>query len=739
MVTNSTLEKVRALLLEGRLAEAEALYRAVVQSQPSALWALEGLGTLLFQLGRADEAASLFGRCLAIRPQSARTHANLGEALRVLGHLDQSLEHLRQAAALDPKLAQVFNSLGLIEFQQGRHSQAEAALREAIRLQPRMVAAYINLANVHHGRHELSDAITALRSALEVEADNPTALTNLGQVMSETRDLDLLTEAESLCRRAIARAPRLPQALESLGNVLRAAGRHEEAVACYQHAARIAPRRAMPHHLIGQVLQERRDFDQAARFYETARSLEPSDARFHGDFGSLAFDRGQFDDAARCFRQALECDPRSAESHHGLGLALLEEGRLELAEPSFREALRIDPRLAVSWCALARLQAELGDFDASCDSARTALAVRAGYVDAYWRLSLNLKGRLPDADLQAMERLLAQKSTTAEQRSLLHFGLAFVFDARGQYGQAAAHLERANALQAAGRAARGQSHDPDRHSRFIDRMIATFTPEVISRQRSWGTPDPRPVFVVGLPRSGTSLVEQVLASHPEVHGAGELYDVNGLFLDLPKLVGQPEADPFQVWTDLSPDVAQSMARRYLDRLDGLAPRAANRIVDKMPDNIRLLGMIRVLWPGAHVIVCHRDLRDVALSCGQTGFEKNAWASDWDHIAQRFGDHERIVKHWERAMPGQSLSIRYEDMVGDLESSARRLINYLGLDWNPSCLEFHKTRRVVRTASQVQVRQPLYTHSVGRWRNYEESLTPFLQACRRLGVDVESDA
>ena len=656
----------------------------------------------------------------------------------MLGNHDQALNHLRQAAALDPSLAQVSNSLGLLAFHQGRHTEAEAAFLEAIRLRPRLVAAYINLANVHNTCHRGAQAAAALRTALTIEPDNPVALTNLGQIFCDMGEPLLLGEAEALCRRVVALAPRLPEAHESLGNVLRAQGRPQDAVACYQRSGKLDRRRAMPHYLIGELLRERRDYDQAARFYQTACALEPGEARFHAGDGSLALDRGRHEEAAGHFQRALVCNPRSAESHHGLGLAYLEQSQLDRAETSFREALSIDPRLALSWCALARLQSERGEFDASCASARSALANQPGLVDAYWRLAVNLKGRLPEADVQAIERLLKLPALTDEKRALLRFGLAFVFDARGLYSAAAAHLETANALQSSANAARGMSHDPEKHSRFIDQMIATFTPATIARGEAWGVADPRPVFVVGLPRSGTSLVEQILASHPQVHGAGELPHVHDFFLNLPELLEQPAASPFQAWSALGSDQARSVAGRYIARLDALAPVAASRVVDKMPDNIRLLGFIAVIWPGARVIVCDRDLRDVAISCWQTSFEKNAWATNWEHIARRFADHQRISNHWNNTLPERSLMIRYEDLVVDFESNARRLVDFLGLEWDPACLEFHKTRRVVKTASMVQVRQPLYTHSVGRWRHYEQSLEPFLRACERLGVVVANE-
>jgi len=738
MVRPGILDEAQTLHVQGQLPRAEALYREVLESQPNAVRALEGLGVLFFQQGRTDEAASLFGRGVALRPDSARLQANLGEALRTLKRLDLALDHLRKAQALDPALAQTWNSLGLLAYDQGRYTEAETAYQEAIRRDPRFVAAYINLANVLLARRRGGEAVEALRTALRIEPDNPMALTNLGRALSETDDLDRLDEAEALCRRAVALAPELTPALENLGNVLRLQGRLDQAMACYQQCLKRNPRNALARHNIGVLLQERGRYEEACRFYEAARSLEPGEPRFHADFGGLLNVCGRFDEAVPHFRSALACDPQFAEAHHGLGLALLEQGRLDLAEPCFREALRIDPALAVAWTGMARLEAERGDFESSCRSARAALALRPTFAEAYWRLVINLKGQVADAELQAIERQLEQKYLPVSSRAMLHFCLAAVFDARGLYTRAAALYEAAHALQSSARAARGSVHDPGRHSRYVDRLIEAFTPEVIDRARGWGDPDPRPIFVVGLPRSGTTLIEQILASHPQVHGAGELPHLHLAFQSLLERTGQPPISLIEALRDLDPGSAARAARHYLDRLDALAPASAARVVDKMPDNIRLLGLIAMLFSNARVIICHRDLRDVALSCWQTGFTQNQWNNDWDHLAQRFADHQRIFSHWTRTRPLEWLDLSYEELVHDPEANARRVIEFAGLAWEKACLEFHSTRRIVRTASLVQVRDPIHSNSVGRWRRYAQSLEPLFQAFQTHGVVLDDD-
>ena len=699
MSTDSAIEVAKGLHLQGRTAEAEALYRGLLGAQPDALGALEGLGVVLFQQGRAEEAAELFARGVALEPRSVRFHANLGEALRTIRRFDQALGHLRTAVTLGPTDVQAWNSLGLVAFDLRRHAAAEHAYREAIRLNPRFVHAHINLANTLQALGRSGEAIGSLRAALRIEANNPLALMNLARMLFESRDPRLLVEAEAVSRRAVALAPQLPLALTTLARALRLQGRIDEAGEYEARALKLVPGRQSnsPNASGGP------DRTRACGEAEPASELMPETPAAHGQ--------------------------------HSRGLAHLNEGRLDLAETCLREAIRLDATMAVSWVGLAAVDAERGDIERSCQSARTALALRPDLAEAYWRLATNLLGRLPDAEVEAMEKLVPDDSLSNDDRGLLHFGLAAVLDRRGLFARGAAHLEIANLHQAGGKFARGLTYNPDNHSEFIGQIIANFTTEFLARGHGWGDPDTRPVFVVGFPRSGTTLTEQILASHPLVLGAGELHDLHRVYQSLPEIVGEATIDRLEALNLLGPISAKAAARRYLDKLDTLEPAGARRVVDKMPDNVNYLGLIALLFPRAKVVICRRDLRDIAVSCWQTGFRSCPWNNNCDYIAQRLSDYQRILAHWEQVKPLPCLELSYEDVVTDTECHARLLIDFVGLDWDPSCLEFHSNPRVVRTPSLAQVRQPIHSRSAGRWRNYEADLRPLFRALDRHGVEI----
>jgi tetratricopeptide (TPR) repeat protein len=578
------------------------------------------------------------------------------------------------------------------------------------------------------------------------DGDEPLVADGMVEKARRLHAMGRMAEAESRYRELLDARPDTVEALEGLGVLLFELRRLDEAAAVFERGVAIRLDSGALHAKLGATYRKLRRFDEAQAHLAKAIELDPSLPDAWNSLGRLAFDRGRYGDAEAAYRRAIEIQPEFTVAYknllvaeqHGRGQALLEQGRLDEAEACFREALRLDTTLAASWVALARLQAERGDLDLACESARSAVVHQPRLGLAYWRLAVTLKGRLPDADVQAMEGLLEEKNLPERDRAFLHFGLAAVFDARGRFEQAAAHLERANAIQAALKGTWGVRIDPGVRARFIDGMIGSFTREFIAGARAWGNPDPRPVFVVGLPRTGTSLVEQILASHPKVHGAGELRDVLRVFEALPSLVGQPGIQPLDALKLLGPESAGAAARRYLDRLDTLAGATAARVIDKMPDNFEHLGLIAVLWPGARVIYCSRDARDIAVSCWFTGFETNPWTNTWENMAQRFADHQRILEHWRQALPVKWLEVGYESLVADLEGHARRMIDFLDLEWDPACLEFYKTRRVVRTASLVQVRQPINSDSVGRWKHYGSNLQPFFRACERYGVSLAQD-
>jgi tetratricopeptide (TPR) repeat protein len=697
----------------GRLAEAARLYQVILAVQPGHPEALHLLGVVAHQQGDHARASDLIVRAIGGNPNDAMYHANLAEAYRALGQFDRAVASCRAALRLRPNYAEAANNLGLALLGQGRTDEAIARFGEALQLKPDFAMACNNLGNALRLRGDPNGALEHFRRAVEIGPDLAEARSNLGQLLLERHQPH---EAHTHLSVAVRLRPDMAEAHNNLGNALRELGRTGEAERAYAQALRLKPGLAMTYNNMGQALQEESALDQARAWYERALQLEPDSARFHCNLASLLAGQEQYDEATARYHLALRLDPAHAEAHSGLGGVRHEQGDLEQAQVHYREALRCNPELPAAHAALGRAREELGDLAAAESCWRTALRLDPRQTGARAQLATLLRGKLPDEDLAALCQLLSDPDLPDARRSALQFGLAQVHDARGAYAEAAELLRRANALALAVARKRGRYYDPAAHARFAAGTMAICTPAFFERVRGFGPESDRPIFIVGLPRSGTTLTEQILASHSQVFGAGELRLARDDFEAL-----DPKADAaLEALARLDPATACRIGERHLERLQELnADRP--RVVDKMPDNYLYLGLLAVLFPRARFIHCRRDLRDVAVSCWMTNFSHIRWANDPDHIAGRFQEYQLIMEHWRRVLPVPVLEVDYEETVADLEGAARRLVGWCGLDWERACLAFHEGKRPVRTASVSQVRQPIYGRSVARWKHYETSL------------------
>jgi len=500
-----------------------------------------------------------------------------------------------------------------------------------------------------------------------------------------------LRQAEFLCGQILQNDPWYVDALHLFGVIAHQVGRNDLAVDYIQRALRLHPAFPDAYNNLGTALMAAGMPADAQASYLHALRLRPDFAEAHSNLGNVQRDLGKLDESIASCREALRLKPNYADAHNNLGAALTELGRIAEASASVREALRLNPR----------------------------------HANALWQLTRLLGGKLPEADRVLLERRVAEPDLNDTDRAKLLFGLAQVCDAQSEYERAAPLLRQANALMAALAHQQGLGYDPDGDAHQVDNLIAAFSPAFFERARGFGLETERPVFIVGLPRSGTTLTEQILAAHSQVFSGGELLLAREDFLALGTLPTEDSA--FASLPGLPGDALRRQAQRHLDQL-GAINRTATRFVDKMPENFMFLGLLAALFPRAKFIHCRRDLRDVAMSCWMTHFERLPWANDPEHIAARIRQYQRLMDHWQKVLPAAMLEIQYEETVADLPGVARRLLAWCGLDWEPACLAFHESKKPVRTASAVQVRQPIHANSVARWRHYERELGPLFAAC-----------
>jgi tetratricopeptide (TPR) repeat protein len=521
---------------------------------------------------------------------------------------------------------------------------------------------------------------------------------------------------------AVPEPDRLAQA-ESL----RALGRVDEARAAYIDAiGTLAPRLARALAGLAQTFTQEGRMNEARGPLERAVFIDPSRPEYWDQLGGVYEWAEEYAGATQCWKRVIELsrDDR-ARPHLGLGWALQQTGRMDEAKAEFQRAAEIEPGITEPLISLGLLEMERARFTESEAAFRAALALRPNCELAYYWLANLFGARLPDADLEAIRSLVEDPRTSEEHRARLLFALGQVLDGRGQPELAAPRFRAANALQLK-RLRVSRPFEPANHTRFIDGLIHAFDGRFFERMAGAGLDTRRPVFVIGLPRSGTTLVEQILASHPAVHGAGELLYGCRTFEALPNLLGRPLL-PSDCVSLLTPEIIRHLAGEHLERLRALAGDQPERVVDKLPDNYYYIGLLTTLFPHATVIYCRRDLRDVALSCYIADFRSVPWASHPAHIACVCREHLRLMDHWRNVLRVPIHEVHYEEIVTNFEGVARRLVSAVGLDWDPACIDFHQTARPVHTGSRMQVRQPIHTRSVARWKPYAQELPELFES------------
>ena len=544
-------------------------------------------------------------------------------------------------------------------------------------------------------------------------------------------------EAEKLTRRVLDAVPDQADALHLLATVARETGRADLAVDLYRRLLRRHPAIPIAHNSLGNLLQERDRWQEAIACYEAALSHDPRYASAYFNLGRALLHVNDLVRAEHCLRQAAALAPGDAQIRSRLARALVELGREEEALAETLRSIELDPGSAEIRNDAGVVHSTVGDFDAAREAYRTALALDPGFAKAALNLAKSKRFSAGSDEDEGRIRAAVEHGAAdrATQRDL-HLALGKIHDDRGEWETAFVHYERANRPFA--EAAARQS---DEWLALMDRMRAVFDADWFAARPPAPDADATPVFVVGMPRSGTTLIEQCLAAHPAVHGAGELNAVLRLSAEAaragavvdPLRTGVPSvhavtrpgaagAYPLCVRALGAADFA-ALGRRYLDHLRTLAPRAA-RVTDKLPGNYLHLGFIATILPGAKIVHCRRDPLDNAISLYFTDFMVgHEYSNDLRTIGRQIRGMRALMAHWETVLGDRLLTLDYEAVVADPEPLVRRMVAHVGLEWDDACLSPHEVAGTVRTASAWQVRQPVYRRSAGRARAYERFLGP----------------
>ena len=530
----------------------------------------------------------------------------------------------------------------------------------------------------------------------------------------------------------LSAAPEFPGAALNYALLARATGRLGLALELAGRAVASQPKEAAAHATLGNLLLEQERTGDAVAAFRTALALDPSHVNARFNLGGALRRSGEPEAAVTEFRRLVERFPDDPDFRIGLGGALLDSGRPRESIDEHERALALSPGHPDALTELGLAHVDAGEFEAA---ARCYRRVIDGSPDhAHVWLNYSKTRRFGPADRPEIEeaeavagRLDAHPSPGPE-RGDVHFALGKMYDDLGEYGLAFEHFRRGNEILR-----RHVPFDAGAAERLVEETEAGFGEAWFDRVRGWGHPSSRPIFIVGMPRSGTTLVEQILASHPEVHGAGELIRIPNL---AQRLLGAGDSPLRAAAATLGREDLEAAARDYLDYVEARST-GATRTTDKLPENYHHLGLISAMFPNARIVHVGRDPMDVCVSNYLVRFQwGHAWSYDFDSLASEYRAYERLMRHWRAVLPTPVHEQSYESLVASLESESRRLVEFCGLDWDERCLDFHLTERSVHTASGWQVRQPIYRRSVERWRNYEQHLGPLREA---LGVVAAGEA
>ncbi|WP_207005578.1 tetratricopeptide repeat-containing sulfotransferase family protein [Trinickia mobilis] len=669
----------------GHADQAEQLCQRVLAAWPGQADALHLLGLMAHAYGNLDLAIShLRHACLAPRAPAAYS-SNLAEMYRQKGLLPEAEEAARRAVAMDPALVSGWSNLGIVLQEAGKFNESLDCLERVIALQPGWAEAHNNLANTARRLGRMDRAEPHYRQALTLNPSYAEAHSNLAFLLSSQGRYD---EAAAEAQRAIELKPRLVDAYLNLAEVELSRHRHDAALRALDMLGAFAPRHPAALVARAKVFNQIERLDEALGFARQAVTLAPHSADAHNTLATVLQALGQTDEALDHFEQAAQLPGVLAEEALvGRATLLMEAGRNDEALAAFERALEVFPG---------------------------SLPALAGRADARTFTA-------GDADIAALEACLAEgERRSLKDRISAHFALGKAYLDIKDPARAFDHFDAGNCMKRA-----SFTYDSVAAGQWMKRIAEAFTPELFARLRGKGEPSELPVFIVGMPRSGTTLIEQIASSHPQVTGAGELsalrlaVEGSGLFPDrVPGMTGEDAA---------------RLGRDYLSRIAPLA-RGRARIVDKMPANFLYAGLIPLILPGARIIHSRRDPVDTCLSCYTKLFSgEQQFTYNQTELGEFYRYYERLMAHWRAVLPAQRfIEVDYEAVVDDLEGEARRLIDFLGLSWDDACVRFHENDRVVRTASVNQVRQPIYKTSKGRWRAYADRLSPLLAA---LGVDA----
>lgn len=785
MPIEEAIELARNHHVAGNFVLAERTYHDVLRATPDNPTTNHLLGAMYYQLGNVEKALHYMKISIDIEPAEKQYWSNYGSVFYMAERHDEAIDCFNKALELDPKHLESVNRKSLALWKKDEFEEAEKVAQLSLEILPDNLDGLINLGLGLVRQKKFKEANDIWTKASEKYPHDVRILSNWSNML---REMHNLKQAEKIALKALEIDPNDTDSYNNLGCALRDMGRSEEAVEAFEKATDIRPKNFQAHYNKALTFHDLGRYEQASIAARYAIDFKEDYGDAYNALSSALVEVGEFTQAHYAAQRAVQLNPDDAESYLNLADVLYLASCFDDGHAALKEALKRNPDDPRAYSKLSSIYERLDEVDdalwaidkaielapdtplylarkssilhvandieeslicvdkslamnpnlmpALISKAETLIAVnrikeaekvleKAKEINPdhpliYFTLS-NIK-KFESEDDEDFQKMLALQDDVSSMgvvfNSSLSYAIAKGYENQKQYEKAFEYLDRASAEKR-----QTIPYDKDGQSVLFDKMKTDFSPQVIKEFKGKGYDSDVPVFIVGMPRSGTTLTEQIISSHPDVFGAGELPDI----MRTKRRMGDISADNLKEAGELYVELASARNKT----------RDVKRITDKMPGNYLNIGFIAGILPNAKIIHCCRSPLDTCLSNYKQNFMVGQyWSYNLEEMGEEYARYLDLMKYWHEQLPGQILDINYEDTVNDLETQARKLIDHIGLEWNDACLEPHKQKRAVLTASKSQVTQPVYKTSVQKWKIYEKQLQPLIDVLASNNIDIE---
>lgn len=631
----------------------------------------------LISSGQLVAAERICNNTISQHPNDPNITGLLGALLVKMKKFEEAEKYLNRTVELAPSFAKPHEDLGFVLLELNRPHEAIDALEKATRLDPKLNLAFLNLGKALAAVGKGKEADAAFEKSFELSPEHK-LIARAVEFLQENK----FEEAERICREIIRNNPSNVEAIR----------------------------------LIGRMAARQNRVGIAERQYRKALEMAPDYTGVIVDLGKLLRHDDRFEEAIACFRKAIEMEPGNARLHDLLANALAPAALTYEAIEAHQKAIELNPKLSIAWLGLGHMLKTVGRQKEAIEAYQQCYELEPDIGAIQWSLA-NLKTyHFKDEEIEDMEAKVKRNDLEVESEVNFLFALAKAWEDREDYGRAWQYYHDGNSKRRM-----REIYDSAETEAVNNLIIDVFSKELLAQHTDAGNTDPAPIYVIGLPRSGSTLIEQILASHSLVEGTSELPYVTRIIRSLNRNRADGINYPKAV-VELDDRHFEAMGQDYINFCQMHRTEGKQYFIDKNPNNFPAVGFIHLMLPNAKIIDARRHPMDACFSCYRQLFAKGQpFTYDLTDIGEYYLQYQRMMDYWDEVLPGRVLTMQYEEVVVDFENQVRRLLDYCGLPFEEGCLNFYATDRPVRTASSEQVRQPIYTQSLGRWRNYEQHL------------------